>query len=339
VGCATLYRIYVPQVLSDPWPLFGGRLLHGAFLCLLLPVMVAAAAAPLSLNRQIAAKVVTVLSVVTLLVTPTRSSWFGALAGMLLFGALALRHFSAGVHELWGRRHQAVYPLAILAGALILVLTISDIPLVLRARAQTVGDAVRRQDTSLEWRLDTWSHALTAIARHPVLGLGLGNYVLEQRTFSQHGQTKEQVIRNGASMEEQVHNEYLHIASELGVPGLLLYLLILVTFFTKSLHALERLPVGTHKILLIGCISAIAAQVVDAVSNPAWRYPVCGLYFWLVLGMGTALVRMAYRRSDREGRPEDRGRSGVPAFRPSGDEPPPTQREPFGVPTPERLNA
>jgi putative inorganic carbon (HCO3(-)) transporter len=123
--------------------------------------------------------------------------------------------------------------------------------------------------------------------------------VLEQRAFSQHGQTKEQVIRNGASMEEQVHNEYLHIAAELGVPGLLLYLLILLVFFTKSLHALERLPAGTHKILLIGCIAAITAQAVDAVSNPAWRYPVCGLYFWLVLGMGTALLRMAYRREVR----------------------------------------
>ena len=74
---------------------------------------------------------------------------------------------------------------------------------------------------------------------------------------------------------------------------------MLLAFFAKSLHALERLPMGTRKLLLIGCISAIAAQCVDAFSNPAWRYPVCSLYFWLVLGLGIALVRMAYRPAGR----------------------------------------
>jgi putative inorganic carbon (HCO3(-)) transporter len=96
-------------------------------------------------------------------------------------------------------------------------------------------------------------------------------------------------------MSEQAHNEYLHIAAELGVPGLLLYALLLWAFFAKALHALGRLPPGTRKMLLIGCVAAVAAQAVDAVSNPAWRYSVCALYFWLVLGMGTALIRMAYR--------------------------------------------
>jgi hypothetical protein len=36
---------------------------------------------------------------------------------------------------------------------------------------------------------------------------------------------------------------------------------------------------------------------VDALSNPAWRYSVCALYFWLVLGLGTVLLRSAYRKT------------------------------------------
>jgi putative inorganic carbon (HCO3(-)) transporter len=185
---------------------------------------------------------------------------------------------------------------------------------------------VQRQDTSFEWRLSTWRNALGAIRDRPLTGLGIGNYVLEQRAFSRHGQTREEVIKNGPSMEEQVHNEYLHIACELGLPGLLLYLLLLLAFFAKAWHALEQLPAGTTRILLLGCVAAIAAQVTDAVSNPAWRYPVCGLYFWLVLGMGTALVRIAARRAAEssgtplrpasESQPTLEGRSiaGVPEY-------------------------
>jgi hypothetical protein len=126
----------------------------------------------------------------------------------------------------------------------------------------------------------------------------VGNSPLVQHDYTHKGQTRAQVLRNGASFDEQVMNEYLHVGAELGLPGLLFYLLILLAFFAKSLHALERLPAGTRKVLLLGCISAVAAQCVDAFSNPAWRYPVCALYFWLVLGIGIALVRMAYRPTE-----------------------------------------
>jgi O-antigen ligase len=295
VAVATLYRIFTPHAMPGSQPLIGGRLLLGAFLGLMLPVVAAVAAAPVHPRRQIAAKVVTVLTVVTLLATPTRSAWIGVLVGMGVFGALALRHLTAGVQRVWARRREAIYPLAALGGALVVVLLVSDLSPRVMARADTLRDAAAREDSSLNWRLNVWERALGAVAQRPVFGLGLGNYVLEQRAFTGHGQTAEEVTRMGASMDEQVHNEYLHIAVELGVPGLLLYLMLLFAFFAKSLHALERLPGGTRKTLLIGCIAAVTTQCVDAVSNPAWRASVCSLYLWLVLGLGTALVRMAYR--------------------------------------------
>src|SRR5262249_28968099 len=141
-----------------------------------------------------------------------------------------------------------------------------------------------------------WKPTLRAIARRPVFGLGIGNYVLQQNAFTHRGRAAAEVVRDGPTMEEQAHNEYLHTAAELGLPGLLLYMLMLLTFFAKAAHALGRLPAGGRKALLIGCLAAIAAQSVDAAANPAWRYSNCSLYVWLVLGIGAALVRMAYRR-------------------------------------------
>jgi O-antigen ligase len=302
VAISCLYRIFFPQTLSPADSLFGSRLMAGAFLALVLPVVAAAAAAPMPLQRQIITRVVLVLTVVTLVVTPTRSSWTGAVVGMAVFGLLALRHLTEGVSALWERRRQAIYPAAALGGALVVMLLTAadtDIPRSVAARAQTAEEALQGRDDSFQDRLLRWKAAAGAIRQQPWRGYGLGNYVLRQHEFSKQGQTAAEVAQNGASLDELVLNEYLQVGAELGVPGLLFYLLILTSFFAKALHALERLPPGTRKTLLIGSVSAIAAQAVDAVSNPAWHYSVCALYFWLVLGMGTALVRMAYRPAER----------------------------------------
>jgi O-antigen ligase len=186
-----------------------------------------------------------------------------------------------------------------LGGALVMLQVMSDVSTRVTARAGTLAQAAHGADPSLRERVAQWQGTLRAIGRHPLLGLGLGNYVIRQQSFTGIGRTPADVARRGASMEEQAHNEYLQMTAELGLPGLLLYLLMLLAFFAKSVHALRELPSGTRKVLLIGCIAAVAAQSIDALTNPAWRYSVCALYFWLVLGTGTALVRMAYRQPQR----------------------------------------
>src|SRR5262249_45119066 len=160
--------------------LLGTRLLSGGFLCLLLPVAAALAAAPLHPRRQIAARVVLVLTIVTLLVTPTRSSWIGAMVGMLLFGVLSMRHLTDGVKYLREHRHRTVYPVVALGAALVLLLTMSDISGRVSERAHTVREASQGHDDSFQWRWSHWKAALLVTARRPLFGLGLGNYVLRQ---------------------------------------------------------------------------------------------------------------------------------------------------------------
>ena len=35
--------------------------------------------------------------------------------------------------------------------------------------------------------------------------------------------------------------------------------------------------------------------MVDALANGSWRYTECMIFFWLLLGLGVAVIRMAYR--------------------------------------------
>jgi hypothetical protein len=132
------------------------------------------------------------------------------------------------------------------------------------------------------------------IEQRPVFGIGPGNYVLWQHSLTGLGRPAKEVAADGALIYDQAHNDYLQIAAEMGVPGLLLHLLLVGTFLWSAWSALGQLPVGARRTLLIGSVSGIVAQSVDAMSNPAWRFSFgCGLAFWAVLGLGSALVRLS----------------------------------------------
>src|SRR5260370_31082130 len=66
-------------------------------------------------------------------------------------------------------------------------------------------------------------------------------------------------------------------------------------FFSKGARGLRRLPEGLRRAVLLGCMGGIGAQMIDAMANGSWRYPECSIFFWLVLGLGTAVIRMAYQ--------------------------------------------
>lgn len=78
-------------------------------------------------------------------------------------------------------------------------------------------------ETSNSQRIEIWKASLESIKEKPLLGVGIGNFpvVLEQRVF---------LARAGSS----AHNIYLHIASEIGIPALLLVIGFLWMVFKKA---------------------------------------------------------------------------------------------------------
>lgn len=91
-------------------------------------------------------------------------------------------------------------------------------------------------ETSNSQRLEIWRKSAESIARHPLIGVGIGNFpvVLGQNVF---------LARAGSS----AHNVYLHIAAELGLPALAiaLYLLWLLISRTHKVFLSEDDPLRT----------------------------------------------------------------------------------------------
>ena len=82
---------------------------------------------------------------------------------------------------------------------------------------------INTEDTSTSSRLRFYNHALTQLQNNPIIGVGIGNWKFESQRYDQK-------FISGYTVPYHVHNDFLEIATELGLPGMLLYLAIFLSF-------------------------------------------------------------------------------------------------------------
>lgn len=291
---------------------FHDRQLFGAFLSLIMPVILGIAAGTRRKVWKLGATTACILVGGALLMTTCRSSWLGVLAALGFFAILSvvfvlkLQGFSRRKHEV------LVTPaLALAAIGIFVFFTRTSGPIALRA--STVQNI--QQDDSVKDRLNLWETGLRMVQAQPLRGWGIGSYALAQEPFSPASRSREVILQMGPSLTESPHNTYIQIAAEQGLVGLALYLSILGMFFYRGIRALPRMDKGLRQYTLIGCLAAIAGQCVDGIANPGYTYPEISTFVWLVLGMGMCAAGVGQEvEDDRNSRDEDGPVFGLPTF-------------------------
>jgi O-antigen ligase len=270
---------------------FPSRLHLGAILAALLPLLTSLALGLEERGRRAAAIAAAILGGVGLLLCRERGPWVAAAVGVLVWVLLAGR----AAAPLRAPRQRRATLIVAATGLLVAIgfFVVTGVHVLVADRSRTMAAAVRGQDLSFAWRVEKWRGAMRMAAERPLWGWGPGQFVLHQAAYTHSGRPPQEIHRDGASFDEMAFNEYMQIAAELGLPGLALYLLILVAFFSKALRALPRLPEGLRRAVLQGCVGGVAAQMVDAAANGSWRFTECSIFFWLLLGIGVAVIRMA----------------------------------------------
>lgn len=89
--------------------------------------------------------------------------------------------------------------------------------------------------TTEEGRVEVWKRGISYMLQRPVFGVGAGNFPTAEGTISPMAR---EAARRGVKWSV-AHNSYVQTGAELGVPGLLFFLLLLVTAFS-SLRAVQR---------------------------------------------------------------------------------------------------
>lgn len=104
-------------------------------------------------------------------------------------------------------------------------------------RAKSVTDL---EELSVKSRMEIWKNSFESVIRHPLLGVGIGNYpvVLGEDVSA---------AKKGAS----AHNLYLDVASEMGLLGLIVFLLIFWQIFKDALGRIKHFKNQTFSVIFV----------------------------------------------------------------------------------------
>jgi O-antigen ligase len=193
----------------------------------------------------------------SLLLTYSRGSMAGLAVALGLVGAM---------------RYRKLLLLLVAAAILILLLPPTQV------YVTRLIEGLQGQDLATQMRFGEYKDAFILISRYPVLGVGFTG-------------TPDIDLYLGVS------SLYLLIAEQVGLVGLFLFLVVVVTFFVVTVRAWRRLPRGQAvEGYLLAYQAALAGALVGGIFDHFFfniDFIHLVALFWLVMGLGVAAARLA----------------------------------------------
>ncbi len=220
-----------------------------------------------------------------IILTRTRGAWLGSLVGLFIVLTLLLITRRDLLGHLWTRMTSLVY-------ACLIAAAIASLPSGLgKTGPQSIDEKKSRVTDALtsvldkggdRGRITVWQNTLGMILDRPVAGVGAGNWAIAYPPYDE-GETI-----TFTNAPERPHNLALLILSELGIPGLILWLSILGLTLRAAWKALARRQHATPWLTLACVWSLVAILVHSCFSFPLERVTPL-FYFWLVIAITLAL--------------------------------------------------
>jgi O-antigen ligase len=190
--------------------------------------------------------------------TYTRGAWIATVVGLLVLGVAGGRRVLAGV-------------LALATVGYFLI-------------PAPLWDRLNFSDGSVTERVVFLDTAMAAIHANPIFGGGWGsNYYLA-------GKSLEATFDVGNL--PLWHNDYLVVATQVGLPGLAVFLWIWVALFIVAIRAYWRASPGPLRTYLIGLLAAMAAMLTQAFTDNFSWHNETGPLMWLVVGLICAAANL-----------------------------------------------
>jgi O-antigen ligase len=237
----------------------------------------------------------------SLVVTPTRwrvAAWLSGLAGLIAtFVRGAWVGFLAGAATLLvllPRRR-----LVVLGAVLVLALAVLLVPAT-RRRAESIVDPA---DATAHERWAMWASAVAMAGDHPLIGVG-------------PGQVKHVYLDYAAPEFRQrprghVHSSPLQILAERGILGLVAWLVLFGTFFTRAAGVLRGLPAGAtrERALVAGSMAAIIGFLIGGLTEYNFGDSEVVMVAYAVMALPFVVERDLLNRREPAPSPPGGGRS------------------------------
>jgi O-antigen ligase len=128
---------------------------------------------------------------------------------------------------------------------------------------------------ALEIRLELAGAGIQMAAEHPVFGVGLGRYYALSNRYAG------EALEAAGFVRENAHNNFIQILAELGVPGLIGFIVLLGASFAQLL----RWPASSERRWLA---AGLAAYLLTCLGGHPLLVAEAAVPFWLTLGLAAA---------------------------------------------------
>ena len=267
-GMAGFFRIdeIVRLVGGEPASTEGNRNYAGGLCAMLLPVTIALTRTGPHWSRTCSI-VSSAMLAVLLLLTESRGGLCAAVAGLAIAGAaMGWRRVERGPAA------AGVAVLLILAGFGAFQLRRQVSP----ERMETAG-----------FRLDVWKSGLRMAAARPLLGWGVGGFQAEYPPFRSESEFRfsHTNITDAFKELEDPHSSWVQVAVEMGVPGLLAFLLVVYVAARLWRYYVKVAPDPDRAAMLAGLGGGAAAYLVAGLFNSLTLKTSHTVMFWAFLGL------------------------------------------------------
>lgn len=152
-----------------------------------------------------------------------------------------------------------------------------------------IGDRVREIGSSAEnyTRLKLWKTAWYMIKEHPLFGVGNGNFV---SYYDSYVAKYHELYIYYEYKRFPCHNSYLKIQSELGIPGSVLFIGILIASLNKVKNIISSVEDEFYRYFYIGFVCSMLAFLFMNLSDNLFFVPKTTACFWFVLAIGEAMM-------------------------------------------------
>lgn len=152
-------------------------------------------------------------------------------------------------------------------------------------------DSISPESSAIDVRIKLNQIAVNIITTHPLLGVGLNNYMQVMTDYDITGIT--------SSVHEPVHNVFLLIGAETGLIGLALFLMLIGAVLLTCWHVYKQ---GNHllRVIAIGIISTIAILSITNLADVHLKTDGLFALFWCLIGLTLAIQKLSLVTTSRK---------------------------------------
>lgn len=282
---------------GKPVSTLGNTNYASEFLVVAIPMLLALGIAARRVAVEAAAFAGCALAGLHLAITETRAGWIslgaGCIAALTVYGLERRRHAGEKIDQAETAGPSTSRKAAWIAATLAAVGVALFLPaLDGESVARKAGTVLSSRHPSTQVRVQLWKSTAEMIADRPISGVGAGNFPVRYPAY----RSPEEIALSGStSRVDTAHNDFLHIAAELGLPGLILWLVLLGSIAATvllrdrsrpgALRGAGPMIARERDLLRLGAVAAATAFVVNGLFRSPLDNPAAVLTFAVAAAM------------------------------------------------------